>query len=449
MNPEASIFLVNPSYFGNYCIEWTPEGGWGTQIGASTSACKLATNGAVMGTGAYPPENPLGFIGTPPSAWPGVWTGVENEWTLLPPNADYPMGCTGSSRMSFYDMDLDNGNFATGLTYVQTTTPTNCATFNAFRWDKATNTTVALGSPAGKGSRGNDITYDGNTVVGWGRTYSGYADRRGARWDNGTWSWIGNPNGEEPAVRRQRPSLHLDSSNSATDVPASTWTTAPARTAGPPGRGTCQNRGVCTANVCVGGTNPGTSCTSNNQCRGACTGGTNDGTTCTSDSVCAGACVAGTNPGTNCTSDSACAGTCTGPNAGATCTSAGACPDTVVCVANPDWNDSLHKGEAYAVTPDGAHACGRNSGYDYPDGWLPGYSRTPTAQHHPSRRRTSGLRRSVRDQCRRQDGRRPGRQSVLRFHPVLLERGAGRRTSSCSCWRRARRAVLLADRRHV
>jgi hypothetical protein len=351
MNPEGTIFMANPSYFGNYCVEWTKANGWGTQIGASTSVCKLASDGTVMATGAYPPENPLGFIGTPPSAWPGVWTGVLDEWTLLPPNADYPMGCTGSSRMSFYDMATNNGGFATGLTYVQTTTPTNCATFNAFRWDKATNTTVALGSPSGKGSRGNDITNDGNSVVGWGRGVN--FDRRGARWDNGTWSWLGDPNGEEPKMC------------AGSGLPCSSNSSS--ATSGCPGeyvddgfctnRGTCQNRGVCTANVCVGGTNPGVSCTSNTQCRGACAGGTNDGTTCNSDSTCAGTCV--------------------GPNAGAVCTSNGTCPDTVVCVANPDWNDSLFKGEAYAVTPDGAHACGRNSGYDYPDGWNSGYISNP------------------------------------------------------------------------
>jgi hypothetical protein len=382
MNPEGTVFMANPSFLGNYCVEWTRENGWGTQIGSASSTCRIASNGTVMASGVYPTSNPLGFPGSLPSTWPGTWTGTLDAWTQIPPNADYPMGCTGSSSMSFYDMG-GNGDYATGLTYVQTTTPTNCSLYNAFRWDRATNTTVALGVPSGsRGTRGNGISDDGNTVVGWGQAV--FQGRRGARWDNGTWSWLSDPNGETPKICAQ-------SGGGCTSNSASTTTGCPefvddgncVDRGTCQNIGTCQNRGTCVSNQCVGGTNPGASCTSDSQCRGACLGGSNDGTTCTSNSVCQGTCTGGTNPGALCTSSNACAGTCTGPNAGAVCTSNGACPDTLVCVDNPDWNDRLFKGEAYAVSPDGHYACGRNFGYDFPDGWNAGYRANPDGSFTP------------------------------------------------------------------
>jgi hypothetical protein len=375
MNPEGTIFMVNPAYSGNYCIEWTREGGWGTQVGESTSTCRLSSGGVVMGTGRR--------YGTPPNeatrpdtyvyGWPGTWTGVENEWTYLPPPADY-VPC-GSSRLSFYDMGGE-GDYATGLSWV-----TGCQG-RAFKWDKATNTSVDLGSPNNRSTRGNAISTDGNAVIGWGTMTVG--QRRAARWDNGTFTWIGDPNGEEPKMCAGSGLACNSNSGSANGgCPGEYVDDGFCTNRGTcQARGTCQNRGVCTANVCVGGQNPGASCTSNTQCRGACAGGTNDGTACTSDSTCAGACVAGTNPGTVCTSDSVCAGTCVGPNAGANCTSNGACPDTVVCIANPDWNDGLFKGEAYDVTDDGQHACGRNMGYDAAN-WNTGWVSNPDGSFTP------------------------------------------------------------------
>jgi len=377
MNPDNSIFMVNPSYFGNYCVEWTRAGGWGTQIGSASSYCKLSGNGTVMASGVYPSSNPLGFPASLPSSWPGTWTGVLDEWNQIPPNADYPMTCTGSSSMSFYNMG-GNGDYAAGLTYVAIPGTSTCANYRAFRWDKATNTTVALGMPPNaRGSRANGISSDGNTVFGWsqGRLWS----RRGSRWDNGTPSWLGDPNGIEPKKCAQGGGPCTSNSASATTgCPeyVDDGNCVDRGTCQDPG--TCSNRGVCTANVCVGGSNPGAGCTSSSQCQGSCTGGTNPGAACTSNTICGpGVCVGGSNPGTNCTSASQCAGTCIGPNAGAVCTSASACPDTLVCVANPDWNDRLYKGEAYAVTPDGKYACGRNLGNDFPEGWNSGYRANP------------------------------------------------------------------------
>lgn len=369
MNPEGTVFMVNPSWAGNYCIEWTRENGWGTQVGESTSTCRISSGGVVMGTGRR--------YGTPPTeppkpdtyvyGWPGTWTGVENEWSYLPPPADY-VPC-GSSRLSFYDMGGE-GDYATGLSWV-----TGCQG-RAFLWDKATNTSIDLGSPNNRSTRGNAVSTDGSVVTGW--MTPTFGTRRGGQWVNGVFHCFGDPNCIEPKKC-------AGSGNPCVSNSAST-------NGGCPGEyvddgsctnrgtcasiGTCQNRGVCTANVCVGGTNPGASCTSSTQCKGACLGGSNDGTVCTSNSSCQGTCTGGTNPGTLCTSSSACAGTCTGPNAGAVCTSNGTCPDTLVCVANPNWNDSLFKGEAYDVTPDGQHSCGRNSGYDAAS-WVNGYITNP------------------------------------------------------------------------
>jgi hypothetical protein len=46
-------------------------------------------------------------------------------------------------------------------------------------------------------------------------------------------------------------------------------------------------------------------------------------------------------------------------------------------VNNPNWNDSLFKGEAYDMTADGQHACGRNSGMAFPSQWYPGWISNP------------------------------------------------------------------------
>ena len=59
MDPAGTFFMANPSYSGNYCIEWTREGGWGTQIGQSTSVCRISAEGTVMGTGVENLWNPI------------------------------------------------------------------------------------------------------------------------------------------------------------------------------------------------------------------------------------------------------------------------------------------------------------------------------------------------------------------------------------------------------
>ena len=308
MNPQGTVFQVTPTYYGNYCFLWTREAGWGTEIGQSNSVCRISADGTIMGTGLYPGSDP-GY------GWPGTWAGEPNLWNPIAPNADYAP--CGSSRMSFYDMG-GNGDYATGLTW------SGCSIARAFRWDKATGTSVNLGSLNGDSSRGNAISNDGNTVVGWGRILFG--NWRGARWDNGTWSWIdGMGNIEPKACVVSGKGCTSNSADPKYGCPDEYVDDA-----------SCQNRGTCTGGICVGGVNAGNTCSYNSQCPGACVGGPNDGQNCTSDYY---------------------------------------CPDTLVCDANPLWDGAAYKGEARDVS-DSGHVVGRNFG-DADPAWNSAYRSNP------------------------------------------------------------------------
>jgi len=322
MNPQGTIFMASPNYFGNYCFEWTREGGWGTEVGEATSACRISANGTIMASGLYPGSDPA-------YAWPGTWAGAANVWNPIPPDADYEP-CGGSGTMSFYDMG-GNGDYATGLTW-----KAGCDA-NAFRWDKATNTTVNLGSPNGDSSRGNAISNDGSTVVGWGRMLFG--NWRGASWHNGTWSWIdGQGNIEPQACAGSGKACTYNGDDPIYGCPGEYVDDAHCDTAS------------CVGNVCVGGPNAGTSCSYDYECSGYCVGG---------------------------------------PNAGDLCDQDYYCPDTLVCIDNPAWSNAAYKGEARDISNNG-YVVGRNFGFDYPD-WNDAYrqnpngsfTRIPTAESYP------------------------------------------------------------------
>jgi hypothetical protein len=95
MNPQGTVFMATPTYFGNYCFKWTREGGWGTEIGEATSACQMSANGTIMATGLYPGSDPA-------YAWPGTWAGAPNVWNPIAAPADYEP--CGSPGINFYDM---------------------------------------------------------------------------------------------------------------------------------------------------------------------------------------------------------------------------------------------------------------------------------------------------------------------------------------------------------
>jgi hypothetical protein len=353
MNPQGTVFLVSPSIFADYYVEWTREAGWGAPIGSTFGIARVApgsgvgrdTHGGanlrerrdsqlvVMANGIYPGSDPE-------FPWPALWTGVEDGWNPIP-SPDEFSPC-GDALLTGYGIG-GQGDYITGLTWQ------GCSVARAFKWDKATNTTVDLGTPNGRSTRGNAITSDGKKVIGWGTMLFGI--RRGARFENGTVSFLADPNALEPFTC------------------AKAGTPCTANNADPgygcPGEyvddgfcanyGACQDAGTCVSNACSGGSNPGAFCVVDSQCLGACVGGSN--------------------PGTACGSNNDCSGTCVGPNAGAACWSDYDCPDTPACTNNPKWTDDMFKGEAYDVTPNGRYAVG--SSFDYNLHWNSGYRANP------------------------------------------------------------------------
>jgi len=308
MNPQGTVFLVSPTWFGNYCMVWTREGGWGTWIGESDGLCRISANGTIMGTGLYPGADP-------PYLWPGTWAGADGLWDPIPAAPDYePCGMPG---ITLYDMGGD-GDYATGLTW-----SAGCAA-HAFRWDKATNTTVDLGSPAGRSSRGNGISNNGDTVVGWSEMLFG--TWRGARWDNGTWSWVdGQGNIEPMACSVTGKSCTYNGDDPVYGCPDEYVDDAHCALAN------------CVGGVCDGGANAGQSCSGNWwECPGYCVGGPNNGQDCDDDYY---------------------------------------CPDTQVCVDNPLWSNAAYKGEARDISESG-HVVGTNFGYDFP-AWTSAWRQNP------------------------------------------------------------------------
>ncbi len=311
MNPQGTVFVATPSFSASYGILWTRKGGWGPQIGSIQPPIRISGDGTVMTNGIYPGSDPA-YI------WAGTWLDAPDMFSPLPPQPGYAP--CDSSRLSFFDMG-GNGDYATGLTW------SGCRVARGFLWDKATNTTIDLGSPNGGSTRGNAVTCDGKAVIGWGTSLGG--PRRGARWEKetGTWTFFGDPNGLEAKVCVQTPKgCTADSADPKYGCPEYV------------DDGSCpaSSKGTCTAGVCVGGFDSGKRCTSSSQCGGTCLGGPNEGSRCTSDYF---------------------------------------CPDTPVCVANPAWKDELWKGEAFDATPDGKYAVGRN--FDYGSGWEDGYRANP------------------------------------------------------------------------
>ena len=243
MNPAGTVFVTSPSFSGSYITLWTREAGWQTLVGSGTpSSAPLTNAGTLMSNGIYPGSNPAYL-------WPGLWLGATDMWSPLPAQAGYAP--CGSSRISFYDMGGE-GDFATGLTWQ------GCAIARAFKWDKATNTTIDLGSPNTRSTRGNAITTDGSAVYGWGTALFG--TRRGAKFANGTVTFLGDPNGLEPKACR-------DTGKACTVTSADPVTGCPVEYVDD---GSCptSSKGTCTGGVCVGGFDAGKTCTNSSQCGG-------------------------------------------------------------------------------------------------------------------------------------------------------------------------------------
>jgi hypothetical protein len=253
-----------------------------------------------MGTG-YLPDG---------SSQAAIWAGVTDEWDPIPLPAGFEP--CGGSGLSFYDMG-GNADFATGLTWE------GCAVANAYRWDAASDMTVNLGSMNAENSRGNAISEDGSTIVGWNEMLCG--SRRGARWDDGQWNWI-DGNGDIEPRQCAESGAWCCSDSYCPEV----------------------NVGTCEDNVCVGGQLEGAACNWDSDCPNSNEGYCDQGTL---------TCVGGTEEGKECTSN-------------------WSCGDTAVCLDNPDWAAAAqnYKGEVFDVSGDGKYAFGRNFGdsdYNSPD----------------------------------------------------------------------------------
>jgi len=295
MTADGQTMIVTPTPYGAYCVFWNYNTGWGQEIGQSGSSCVISADGsAVMGSG-YNADG---------QAQAGVWTGVTNEWDFIPTAAGFEP--CGSSGMSFYDMG-GNADYASGLTWE------GCSKANAFRWDAATDVTTNLGAGLnGDDNRGNTISADGSTVAGWNRMMCG--SWRGARWDDGVWSWIDGYDSTEPKACTES-GAYCCGDRDCPEV----------------------EQGSCEADVCEGGPLDGAACTYDSDCPNSNEGFCDQGTL---------TCVGGTEPGAECTSNYH-------------------CDNTAVCAPNPDYTPDYmanYKGEASDISADGNYIVGYNYG---------------------------------------------------------------------------------------
>ena len=287
---DGSTMIVTPTPYGMYGIFWNLGTGFGEHIGNSASGIEISGDGSTV----------MGAMRTPDgSSQAAVWAGVTDEWNPIPlPDGFEPCG---SSGLSFFGMG-GNADYATGLTWE------GCSGARAFRWDAATDVTTNLGSMNGDSSRGNAITDDGSTIAGWTRALCG--GWRGARWDDGNWDWIDGQGLIEPKICAESGEFCCsDSYCPEVEV------------------------GTCVDNVCAGGPLDGNACNYGSDCPNS-----NEGY-CDQDTL---TCVGGTEPGSECTSN-------------------WSCDNIKVCIPNPDWDaaaQAAYKGEGADVTGDGQYIVG-------------------------------------------------------------------------------------------
>jgi len=312
MNPQGTIFMATPTPWGNYCVQWTMEGGWGTKVGSASSLCHIGTDGSIMADGI-----------TNGVAQASHWLGEVNLWD--------PIYDLYGTTLRIYGM-ADNAEHATGLISI------DGYPAHGFYYNAANETISSLSHLSTRPgvvtmSRGIDVTNDGSLVVGWNEGLNGFW--RGAQWVDGVQSWIdGNGNIEPKVCVESGLACSYNSNDPQLGCPE--W----ADDAFCNNAGFCDLDGIaCEAGVCTGGVNAGQSCNGSWNCPGTCTDGGNVGGNCIRDSYCPGTCVGGDNPG-------------------GSCNSSYSCPDTTVCIDNPDYVAEASKGEATAVTSDGSYVLG-------------------------------------------------------------------------------------------
>jgi hypothetical protein len=258
MNPQGTVFMVTPTPWGNYCVMYTMEGGWGTHVGEASGLCHIAADGTIMGDGY---DYDTGIDG------PGIWTGEFGVWDYV----DAPVGSEpcGSSQNGFFGMS-DNGMWATGLNWY------GCSSTSAWTYNAMDDASVALPimeTVEGEGgARGNDVNSSGD-VVGWNKMLFG--SWRGAEWVDGVPSFVDGQGVIEPKIC-------IDSGNYCTFNGDDPVRGCPEYV----NDGYCDKTGVaCVDGYCVGGPSAGNTCTSDWYCKGTCVGPA-AGEECSSDYYC-------------------------------------------------------------------------------------------------------------------------------------------------------------------
>jgi probable HAF family extracellular repeat protein len=168
MSADGSV-LVGAKIFGAPAFRWTREGG--TQnIGDAFGQVSVSRDGSrIVGD--------ITFRGHTTAA---IWQGGTN-WRSL---GGYP-GSDGCPDLSDAFAVSDGGEVVVGLGW-------DGCDATGFRWEQATGM-VSLGSLDGNASRANDLSANGQVIVGW--DDSDVGDRRGARWVNGVESLLAQPGG--------------------------------------------------------------------------------------------------------------------------------------------------------------------------------------------------------------------------------------------------------------
>jgi hypothetical protein len=255
MNPSGTVFMATPSVYGNYCVKWTKDGGWGEHVGSAGSVCFLADDGSIAADG----YEPYGYD------YPGYWLGTVDAWDPIPLPDNAGEGCPGAP-ISMHGAS-DNLEYLVGLGWEE-------CKGRRFMYEKSSDTTVQLDCMDEKSCRLNDVTNDGSKAVGWNTALCGAW--RGTKTVGDDYDWI---DGLGTLQRKYCTSGSPCCGNN--DCPEFV-------------DAFCDEQ--CIDGFCGPGPNEGMACTSNWQCDGYCVNGPNHGQECTSSYYCPDVTVCLDNP---------------------------------------------------------------------------------------------------------------------------------------------------------
>ena len=169
MSADGSI-VVGTQIFGAYVFRWTRAGGLEI-LGPARGQASVSRDGSTI-VADITSRNGHTIA--------AIWQG-GTEWRGL---GGYP-GSGGCPDISNAYAVSNRGAVVVGLGW------DDCAA-SAFRWTKATRM-ISLGSLDGRSSRANDVSANGDVIVGWDDDLTGA--RRGARWVDGVESLLDAPEG--------------------------------------------------------------------------------------------------------------------------------------------------------------------------------------------------------------------------------------------------------------